>query len=125
MPGFSLTTALQLILALGLLNVWLLRASSSTSYRGGESSSLKEEFRAYGLPDWSFYAVGALKIGSALALLAGLWLPQLVIPAASVIAVLMLGALAMHLKVKDDPIKFVPAFLMLVMSVSLIALGAR
>lgn len=50
MPEFSLTSALQLILALGLLNVWLLRARSATRYRGGEARSLSAEFEVYGLP---------------------------------------------------------------------------
>lgn len=122
MPSFGIASVLQLIVALGLLNVWLLRAGSSTSYRGGEAKSLKEEFAAYGLPDFTFYVVGALKIGSAIALIAGLWMPQLVLPAAAVVAVLMVGALAMHMKVKDPPAKSLPAFLMLLMAVGIVAL---
>ncbi len=119
MPSFSISTILQIVVALGLLNVWLLRARSATSYRGGDAKSLKEEFSAYGLPDFFFYLVGALKIGSAIALLAGLWLPDLVLPAAAVVAVLMVGALVMHVKVKDPAIKSLPAFLMLLMSAGL------
>jgi hypothetical protein len=41
MPSFSIASVLHAVLALGLLNVWLLRAASPTRYRGGEAQSLK------------------------------------------------------------------------------------
>jgi hypothetical protein len=119
MPDLNLVTTLQIVLGLGLLNVWLLRARSATPYRGGASTNLREEFAAYGLPGWFFLLVGALKVGAAVALLVGLWVPEVVVPAASVIVALMVGALAMHVKVQDPSIKSLPAFLMLAMSASL------
>lgn len=122
MPEITTTSILQIIVALGLLNVWLVRAGSSTAYRGGAATSLKEEFAAYGLPEMVFYIVGVLKVGAALAFIAGLWMPQLVEPAAGVVAVLMVGALAMHVKVKDSVKKSVPAFLMLAMSIAILFL---
>ena len=122
MPEFSISTVLQVVVALGLLNVWLVRPGKATSYRGGGSKSLKEEFAVYGLPDAAFYVVGALKVLSAAALIAGIWFPALVLPAAAVVAVLMVGALAMHFKVSDPAIKSLPAFLMLLMSAGLSAL---
>ncbi|MDG2144030.1 MAG: DoxX family protein [Planctomycetota bacterium] len=120
-----MTEALQLIIGLGLLNVWLLRSRSPTSYRGRDSQNLKQEFSAYGLPTFVFYVVGTLKIGSAAALIAGFWIPELVLPAASVIAVLMVGALALHIKVRDALMKSVPAILMLAMSLSLTLLNVN
>ena len=99
-----------------------MRARSSTSYRGGASQSLREEFAAYGLPTWAFYVVGFLKITAAILLIVGLWRPELVRPAAGVVVVLMLGALAMHLKVKDAPLKSLPALLMLTMCAALVLL---
>ena len=122
MPSFSISMVLQVVVALGLLNVWLLRAASATSYRGADAKSLKEEFAAYGLPDFFFYLVGALKIGSAIALIAGIWFDALVLPAAALVAVLMIGALAMHIKVQDAARKSLPAFLMLLMSGGVLAL---
>ena len=86
----------QVVAALGLLNVWLLRSSQATPYRGGEARSMREEFQAYGLPAWFTWVIGALKIGVAVCFLAGIWIPALVLPAALVLCVLMLGALAMH-----------------------------
>jgi hypothetical protein len=119
MPDINLTTILQTIVALGLLNVWLMRAGRSTAYRGGESQDLKSEFTAYGLPTWFYYLIGLLKVGSAIALIAGLWEQSLVVPAASVVMGLMVGALAMHVKAHDPAIKSLPALLMLAMSASI------
>ena len=121
MPSISIATVLQIIVGLGLLNVWLIRAGSATAYRGGSAKTLKEEFAAYGLPDVAFFIVGALKIASGVALIAGIWFPALVMPAAAVVAVLMIGALVMHVKVKDAAIKSLPALLMLLMSGYLVA----
>ncbi len=116
--------ACQIAAALGLLNVWLLRRNHATAYRGGNARSMREEFAAYGLPAWCVAAVGALKVGAALALLAGLRYPALVRPAAVVVAVLMLGALAMHAKVRDPATKYVPAAAMLGLVLALVLGGA-
>ena len=122
MSSFVNSTILQVVVALGLLNVWLVRAGTSTAYRGGSAQSLREEFGAYGLPDWTFYVVGFLKITSAVLLIAGIWIPALIMPPAAIVAVLMIGALAMHVKVQDPLIKSLPAFLLLVMSVAILLL---
>lgn len=119
---FSVVHILQLIVGLGLLNVWLVRSGAATGYRGGSSRTLKEEFTAYGLPPTAFYIVGALKITAALILLAGLWLSLPVRLAALVVAVLMMGAVAMHVKVGDPIKKSVPAVLMLAMSTAIVLL---
>ncbi|MBM4099429.1 MAG: DoxX family protein [Planctomycetes bacterium] len=111
--------ALQVVVGLGLLNVWLLRRQSATAYRGGDAKNLKEEFAAYGLPAPMFYIVGGLKIACGVLLLVGLWYAPVVMPAAAVVALLMLGAVAMHLKVGDPVSKFVPASLMLAMSAAI------
>jgi uncharacterized membrane protein YphA (DoxX/SURF4 family) len=110
---------IQLVVALGLLNVWLVRANWATAYRGGDAKTIKEEFTVYGLPDWFCSLVGFLKISLALTLLIGFWSPFLILPAAAVIAVLMLGAILMHAKVRDPLLKTLPAASMLVMSLAI------
>jgi uncharacterized membrane protein YphA (DoxX/SURF4 family) len=115
----TLSIVLQVVIAAGLLNVWLLRAKSKTSYRGGEAESLQGEFHAYGLPDAVFYLVGALKIGSGIALIAGIWYPSAVPVAAGLVTLLMLGAVIMHAKVQDPPMRYLPAIAMLAMSIGL------
>jgi hypothetical protein len=122
MEWLSLTNLLQIIVGLGLLNVWLVRGRSSTSYRGGAAQTLREEFAAYGLPGFVFYVVGALKVGAALVLLAGVWMVLPVRAAAGLVAVLMIGALAMHFRVGDPLMKSLPAALMLAMSAAIVAL---
>jgi len=114
---------LQAIVGLGLLNVWLLRRQSATAYRGGDAKNLKDEFAAYGLPAPMFYIVGGLKIVCGVLLLVGLAYPPVVLPAAAVVAVLMMGAVAMHLKVRDPVSKYVPAALMLAMSGAICAIS--
>lgn len=120
---FIISVFLQLIISAGLLNVWILRKSKSTDYRGGESQTLKQEFAAYGLSERVYYLVGFLKITSAIAILVSFWMPFIRIYAASTIALLMVGALLMHLKVRDPLSKSIPAFLMLFMSASLILIS--
>ena len=107
---------IQIVIALGLLNVWLLRANLPSIYRGGDSKTIREEFTVYGLPGWFCSLVGLLKVSSALALLIGLWIPALVLPASIIILSLMLGAVLMHAKVRDPIIKTLPAAAMLILS---------
>lgn len=107
---------LQVVIALGILNVWLLRFNKPTAWRGASATNLKEEFAAYGLPTAAFYLIGFLKVLCALLLLAALWIPVLAMPAASLIALLMLGAIAMHVKIGDPIKKSLPAATMLVLS---------
>ena len=110
---------LQIIVALGLLNVWILRCGKKTPYRGRGAESMRGEFEAYGLPVWFMWLTGALKIGVAVALLVGIWIPALVQPAAIILIVLMIGAFGMHLKVKDPFKAAVPALAMLIMAVAI------
>lgn len=110
-----LLIALKLILALGILNVWILRRDKSTAYRGKDAKTLREEFAVYGLPFPIFCLIGIFKVGFALALLASLWIPNLAQPAALGMGVLMLGAFFMHLKVKDPISKALPSLGVLAM----------
>ena len=116
----TLTLIGQLVIGLGILNVWFLRFNRKTEYRGGTAGNLKEEFAAYGLPAWSVWVVGGLKVAAAVALLAGIGLPVLVFPAATLMAVLMLGAIIMHIKLGDPAKKSLPAAVLLLLSLFLV-----
>lgn len=109
---------------LGLLNVWLIRARQATAWRAGEASTMREEFATYGLPAWFMVVIGVLKVTLAVALLVGIWYTPIALPAAIGIAVLMAGAVAMHVKVNDPPRKSLPAFSLLVLAVVIIAIRA-
>ena len=115
-------SVLQIILALGLMNVWLIRFNRKSAYRGGNASTMREEFAQYGLPAWSTYVIGAMKLGAAFALIVGFWIPSFILPAAALVGTLMLGAILMHAKVRDPLVKSLPAAMMLLMSVSVVYL---
>lgn len=118
----SIISTLQVVLAFGLINVWLLRFNKKTKYRGKGAGNMKEEFAAYGLPSWFMYVIGTMKLLVATALIVGLWVPMLVYPAAGLLVLLMLGAVSMHIKVRDPFIKMLPALLMLAMALAVVLL---
>lgn len=111
----------QVIIAFGLINVWIFRFGRATKYRGAGSHNMKEEFSVYGLPVWFMYIVGFLKIVIAFILLLVLFIPQLMSTLGTLslilLSVLMLGAITMHIKIKDPFIKMVPAMTIFTMAV--------
>ncbi len=111
-----LVNAFQIIIALGLINVWLVRFNKPTEYRGKGAANMADEFTAYGLPRWFMYLVGAGKMLIALAMVIGFWMPALIYPASALLVVLMLGAISMHIKVRDPFMRAVPAMLMFLMA---------
>lgn len=99
-----------------ILNVWFNRFDRDTGYRGGEATNMKEEFAEYGLSETQMYAVGAAKVSLATGLLVGLFVPKVVRPSALGLAAFMLGALGMHIKVKDPIVRSAPALTVLGLS---------
>ncbi len=106
---------IKVAVSLTLLNVWILRVNKRTPYRGGSAVSMKEEFDVYGLPGWFMYVVGFLKIISALLLLLSIYFKQIEFHVSVMIAILMLGALAMHIKIKDQFFKALPSVILLLL----------
>ena len=111
----TLLMVLQLLIAIGLINVWLFRFNKATDYRGGNATNMKEEFIAYGLPVWLMYFVGTLKVSIALMLIISFWVEQLLLYNLIALAVLMIAAVLMHVKVKDPIKKSYPALSILFM----------
>lgn len=108
-----------------VLNVWLFRFGKATIYRGADATNMLEEFAAYGLSEIMVYLVGGLKILAALGLLVGFFNKNTITPAAGVMAILMVGAIAMHFKVGDEAIKFLPAGIMLFLSSVIIMINKK
>lgn len=108
-----------------VFNVWLLNMDQTSPYRGADATSLQAEFLAYGLSENIFYLIGGIKLMAALALFFGLRFKRTVVPAAQIIAVLMLGAITMHFKVADPLLKSLPAIGMLGMCLIIIRLHKR
>lgn len=115
--------SLQIIVALLILNVWILRPRMKTQFRGGGAKNMREEFAAYGLPFPVMCLVGGLKIAFALALLAGIWIDGITYWAAIGLGLLMLGAFAMHLKIKDPIKKSIPSVVMLALCIAIVLLS--
>ena len=64
----NLPLILQLIISVGLINVWLFRFNKVTEYRGGGANNMKEEFQTMDF-NWLMYVVGFLKIAIAIMLI--------------------------------------------------------
>lgn len=116
--------ASQVIIALGILNVWLVRANRATNFRGGSARTMEEEFHTYGLSTNCMRIVKVLKLSFSALLVLGVWVPLLALVGAVGMAGLMLAAVLMHYKVRDPLYKSLPAASLLLLSL-LVALGAR
>ena len=108
-----LSKILSVIVGLTVINVWLFRSGKSTSYRGGDANSLREEFVGYGLGDY-FLTIGIIKVGLAILLILSLYFQKLRLISASGIGLMMLVAIFMHFSVGDELIKSMPASVMLI-----------
>ena len=111
----ELILILQLIISIGLINVWFFRFNKATEFRGGNAKNMREEFQAYGLPAWSMYLVGAAKVIIAVLLIVSIWFKELLVYNLLALAVLMIAAVLMHIKVKDPIKKSYPALSILFM----------
>lgn len=111
-----LSVVFQIVIAAGIVNVWILRHDKATAWRPDGAKNMKEEFRRYGLPDWMRVVVGTAKLSLAAMLVAGIWYPPLAAAAGIGMAILMLGAVASHIKISDPIKKAVPSLALLALS---------
>ena len=111
---------IQVLIAVVIANVWFIRKNKLTKYRGGSSTSLKDEFKAYGYPDWFFYFIFVLKTTLALFIFSGIWFESFLYIGSIGMTLLMLGAIFSHIKIKDSFIKVVPATVMFCLSAFLV-----
>jgi hypothetical protein len=114
----TLILIFKIIIALGIINVWLFRFNKKTEWRGGGAANMNEEFAKYGLPSWFVPVIGFLKLGFATLLIISIFQNgyNLAFIGAAGMGILMIGAIGMHIKVQDELKRSLPAFLMLVMS---------
>lgn len=118
----QLVSLFQVVVGLSVMRVWTINFNKSTPWRGGGARNMKEEFTAYGLPQWMVYFVGILKVIFSIGLIAGLWIPELISFSASGIAIFMFFAILMHVKIKDPIKKSIPALTFMVLSLLIIFL---
>ena len=118
------TIIINLIISVSILNVWLIRFNKSTTYRGGDANSMKEEFAAYGLPDWSIYFVGSIKVLLSLIIIYSVFINSIdLLICYYLMSFFMIGAIIMHVKIKDPIKKSLPAISILILLLSIIYLS--
>jgi len=112
---------LKLIIALGLLNVWVIRFDKESSFRGGDSINMTEEFNTYGLPKTFMYSIGLFKVILSLFLIFSLFFgskfDQIVYMGLVFLSFIMIGSIIMHFRVNDPLKKSVPALIILFLSI--------
>ena len=81
---------------------------------------MSEEFARYGLPGWARRVVGGAKLLLAGLLVVGVFFTPVAVPAATLMALLMIGAVAAHVRVRDPLVRSVPALVMLLLSTAVI-----
>ena len=122
MISYYLDIFLKVAIFITIINVWFFRFNKPTPYRGGDAKSMKEEFEVYGFSNTFMYVIGALKVILATMLLLSIWFPEWSIPSALGMAILMLGAIAMHFKANDPSIRSFPALALLISCILIIVL---
>jgi hypothetical protein len=112
-------------ISLIVLNVWFFRFNTFTIYRGGNATNMIEEFAVYGFSETVVYIIGGLKILAAFGLLFGFFFEKTILPSVSLMGTLMLGAIIMHFKINDEAIKFLPAGLLFISSLTVLFLHKK
>ena len=112
--------ALKIIVGISILNVWLLQKNKATKWRGGEAQNIFEELEVYGFSKQFCYVIGFLKVSLALLLLASIQFQVLALVGSLGLAILLLGSILMHFKIKDPLYKSFPAFLFFVMNLLIV-----
>ena len=100
-----------------MYDVWWFRYRSPGIFRGGDSTTMEEEFKVYGLSDGFRKLIRVLKLSAGTLVLAGLFHPLPAFVGAFMLCFLMAGAVCMHIKVRDPLYKAIPSVSFLLMSV--------
>lgn len=102
----------QLIVSISVISVWVFRYDN-----------IVLEFKQYGISNLLRNIVGASKISLATILILGIWYTELLLVSSLLMAFLMICAQFYHIKVKNPLIKYVPSFLLLVLSLFIAAVN--
>ena len=102
----------QLIVSVSVISVWVFRYDN-----------IVLEFKQYDISNLLRNIVGASKISLATILILGIWYPELLVVSSLLMAFLMICAQFYHIKVKNPLIKYVPSFLLLVLSLFIAAVN--
>jgi uncharacterized membrane protein YphA (DoxX/SURF4 family) len=109
-----LTVILQVVLGLAFLG-------TGGSKLGG-AQQMKDDFDRFGYPRWFMLVTGAIEVVAALGVLAGIFVPVLAVLGVLLIAAVMVGAIATHVRMKDPGSKIAPPAVLLTLAVILVFL---
>ena len=101
----NIAILVQLIIAISILIVWVFRFDN-----------IVVEFKQYDISDLVRSMVGASKIALATLLIVGIFYKEVVFISALLMAFLMVCAQIAHIKVKNPLSKYIPSFLLLILS---------
>lgn len=102
----------QLVLALSVAYVWILRYDN-----------VVKEFKQFGLSDLTRNFVGVLKIALSTLLIAGIWHSALVQIPSILMGMFMIAAQYFHFKIKNPFTKHLPSLILLILC-AIIAIGS-
>ena len=110
---FTLSDCLQLIVGASILFVWLFRAHVPTNFRVGQAQTLREEVVEAGFPDYVYDIMRIIKPIFAFFLIMGIAWNPITLPCMAFTTIFMIFAVGMHIKVKDNLFKMIPALTLL------------
>ena len=113
---------LKIIVGISIVNVWLIQPNKPSKWRGGVATTIIEEFSIYGLSKTLYYLVFVVKVGLAILLLTSIKFDFLTLYSSIGLAILLGGSILMHFKIKDPLFKSFPAFLFLIMNLTIVYL---
>lgn len=113
----TLTVFFQLFLGIAMWDVWMFRYRTPGIFRGGDSTTMEEEFKVNGLSDSFRKLIRILKLSAGTLVIAGVWMDIAALIGGMMLVFLMAGAVSMHIKVKDPLYKAFPSFSFLLMSI--------
>ena len=115
--------ALKIIIGISIINVWLIQPNKPSKWRGGDATTITEEFNVYGLSNTFYKIIFVIKVGLAILLLISIKYDFLTLYSSIGLAILLGGSILMHVKIKDPLLKSFPAFLFLVMNLTILYLS--
>lgn len=102
---------IQIILALGFLMFGAMKLGSK---------QMVDEFTRYGMPQWFRVITGLLEIAGAALLVAGIWNDSLIAIGGLLLAVIMVGAVITHLRIKDPVSKIGLPIILLILTLVIV-----
>lgn len=116
---------LIVLVSLTVITAWTYNLNLDTTFRGGDSTNMIDEFEAYGLNYTTMVVVGIFKVACALMLLFGLKYKKLILPASGVMILFMIAAVYFHISISDPIVPTLPSLLMLISCISIIYLDKK